>query len=453
MQGQILLVEHDAGLQTELQKELRRRGSGVTACRSGAAALDLIAERAFDVVLTSIRLPGLDGISLCRRIGSVRSDLPVIVVTALGNVDVAVQALRAGAFDFVTKPIRLDILHKAVDRALQHKRLAARVHELSAEVVEGKRYGAMLGASDAMKTMYDRISRVANLDVAVLVTGESGSGKELVAEALHRRSGRRQLPFVPVNCAAVPETLLESELFGHEAGAFTGADRERKGLFRKADGGTLFLDEIADIPLLLQAKLLRAVEERTVRPVGSDTEVPVNVRLVTATNADLDVNVNKGTFRRDLFYRLNVIQVRVAPLRDRGTDILLLAQHFLELFRERYCNTRVARLSRAVAERFMAYPWPGNVRELRNAMERAVALARGRRVKLEDLPRAIREYEARMPSSTADLEPDRGLLTLQAVEAQHIRCVLDAVNGNKSSAARVLGIDRKTLYRKLCASD
>jgi two-component system response regulator HydG len=304
----------------------------------------------------------------------------------------------------------------------------------------------MLGESPPMQALYDQLQRVAASDAAVLITGESGTGKELVARSIHRHSARHDGPFVAVNCAALSETLLESELFGHAKGAFTDARAERTGLLLEADGGTLFLDEMGDMPTSLQVKLLRALEERKLRPVGSNREVSFDIRLVSATHRDLETAVAEGRFREDLYYRINVIQLSLPPLRARGTDILLLAKHFVERFAER-SGKPIKGISETAAEKLLAYPWPGNIRELRNVTERAVALTRYDRISSEDLPEKVREHRGRVMLIGGD-DPTE-LVTMEELERRYIHHVLDAVDGNRTLAAQILGFDRKTLYRKL----
>jgi len=297
-----------------------------------------------------------------------------------------------------------------------------------------------------MRTLFDRIARIANSDASVLITGESGTGKELIARALHERSARKSGPFIAVNCAAVPETLLESELFGHVRGAFTDAKKARKGLLQEAHGGTLLLDEIGDLPLGLQPKLLRVLEERCVRPLGETQSVPIDIRLLASTHQDIEAAVEEGRFRQDLFFRINVIQLEAPPLRERGGDILLLAQRFLQEFAAR-ARKEIERLSESFAERLLAYPWPGNVRELRNAMERAVALTRLNELTIDDLPDRIREHKpTTMPVWGEGAE---SLISMDALERRYIVHVLHAAGGNKTRAARILSFDRKTMYRKL----
>ena len=319
---------------------------------------------------------------------------------------------------------------------------------LSEEVERTRRLGDLLGESEPMQRLFDQIGRVADSEATILISGESGTGKELVARALHEGSHRRRGLLVSVNCAALPENLLESELFGHTRGAFSGAEAARKGLFLKADGGTLYLDEISELPLTLQPKLLRALEERRVRPVGSDREVEFDARVIAATNRDLKSLVSEGSFRTDLYYRINVIELEVPRLQARGNDVLLLAQHFVRILSEE-ARKNVAGLSESVAERLLTYDWPGNVRELRNAMERAVALARTEQISVEELPDSIRRHRPRR--LILDQGEDDELLSLEEVEKRYILHALRVLGGNKTLTARTLGCDRKTLYRKLSA--
>ena len=446
MAGRILVVDDDQTLCETIETDLGSRGFDVVWHTTAEAALAALKDGGFDVVLTDLRMPGMDGIELCDRIVSNRPDIPVIVMTAFGSLEAAVEAIRAGAYDFVTKPIEMDVLALALGRAARHRALERKVRILSQTVEQSKEFGELLGSSPAMQRVYDRLARVAATDVTVLITGESGAGKDLAARAVHHKGPRRDGPFVAINCSAVPETLLESELFGHMRGAFTDARADRQGLFQQAEGGTLFLDEIGELSLALQPKVLRALEERMVRPVGSSTEVPIDVRLIAATNRDLESAVEEKRFREDLFFRLNVVQIALPPLRSRGSDVLLLAQHFIELSAARFSKP-VTGISQNVAQKLLDYDWPGNVRELRNAMERAVALTMYEQVAVEDLPERIRSYRTSrvLPETNDPAE----LLPMEEVERRYIRHVLRAVGGNKTLAARVLGLDRRTLYRKL----
>jgi two-component system response regulator AtoC len=445
--GRILVVDDDRDMREMVEEDLARRGHGVLTAADGAGALDLVRREEFDTVLTDLNMPGTGGIELCRTLQAERPDLPVVILTAFGSFDTAISALRAGAYDFVTKPVDLDLLALTLERAVRHRQLEQTLRRLQDEVRRSRRSGALLGESRAMREVQELIARIADLDSSVLITGESGTGKELVARALHDQSSRREGPFIAVNCAALPENLLESELFGHERGAFTDARSARRGLFLEASGGTLLLDEVGELPLPLQPKLLRVLEERRVRPVGGNRELPCDVRLIAATHRDLEEAIDRGTFREDLYYRLNVLTLELPPLRARGNDILILAQALVDEFAERF-KKGVKSIAEPAAGRLLAYPWPGNVRELRNVIERAVALARHDRLTAEDLPDRLRQPGAARSLPAGWVEDD-ALLPLGEMEQLYLRHVLDSVGGNRSLAAKVLGIDRKTLYRKL----
>lgn len=446
MNGRILIVDDDPSMCEWIAADLRLRGLDSAWRTSALEALEALKGEPFDVVLTDLRMPGLDGIGLCERIAGTHPDLPVVVLTAFGTLDTAIAAIRAGAYDFVTKPIEMEVLVLSLERALQHRRLSAQVQTLSAALAQSQRFEELLGESRPMRELYEQVARIADSEASVLITGESGTGKELVARALHRRSRRHAGPFVAINCAGLPETLLESELFGHASGAFTDARTARRGLFVEAEHGTLLLDEIGDFPLALQPKLLRALEQRSVRPLGSNREVPFDARVIATTNRDLETAVEEGRFREDLMFRINVIHLQLPPLRARGTDVLLLAQHFIEQFATR-SQKRVSQLSQSAAEKLLAYPWPGNVRELRNVMERAVALTTHGTLGPEDLPERIRDCRA--ADVLVSSNDPRELAPLEEVERRYILHVLRAVGGNRGLAAQILGLDRKTLYRKL----
>jgi DNA-binding NtrC family response regulator len=444
--GRILLVDDDPIFCETLETGLRGRGISVVWRTDADEALALLDTEDWGAVLTDLNLRGANGIEVCQRVLASRPDLPVVVLTAFGSFDAAVAAIRAGAYDFLSKPLKLDVLAIALRRALQHRELGEEVKRLRTEVAAGGRFEPLVGESAAIRHVYDLLGRVSGSDASVLITGESGTGKEVVANAIHARSPRRSGPFVAINCSAVPEALLESELFGHARGAFTDAKESCAGLFKQADGGTLFLDEIGDMPLATQPKLLRALQERRVRPVGSAAEVTVNVRLVAATNRDLESAIEEGRFREDLFFRINVVNVALPPLRARGGDVLMLAQHFLgELARR--TGKGVKGIAASAAEKLVGYAWPGNVRELQNCIERAVTLARFEEITVDDLPEKVREYRAAYLVVGGD-DPSE-LAPLEEVERRYILRVLETVGGNKSVAARVLGIERKTLYRKL----
>lgn len=446
MPGRILIVDDEQSMCELLEADLRLRDFETNWFTSASEAIVELKNDPYDVVLTDLNMPGVSGLELCERIATNRPDVPVIVMTAFGSMETAIAAIRVGAYDFVTKPIEMDMLHVTLRRAVQHRELQEKVKVLSDAVARTERFGDILGASDTMQELYDQLARVADSETSVLITGESGTGKELVARAIHRQSRRADGPFIAVNCAALPDTLLESELFGHAAGAFTDARGERKGLFLQAQGGTLLLDEVGEMPLAMQPKLLRALEENRVRPVGSDQEIPFDARILTATNRDLETAVEEGRFREDLFFRVNVIQLEMPPLRARNTDTLLLAQHFLEIFAAR-SDKPVSGISKAVAERLLDYTWPGNIRELRNVVERAVALTRYDQLAVEDLPEKIRNYRGSQVF-IGGKDPSE-MVSLGEIEKRYILHVLDAAGDNKTLAARILGLDRKTLYRKL----
>lgn len=446
MKPQILVVDDDRGMCELLELGLARRGFQVRWTTEPRKVLELLQQDFYEAVVTDLNMPGQDGIELTRQLVGNRSDLPVIVITAFGSMESAVEAMRAGAYDFVTKPLEVDSLALVLQRAVQHRALREEVKLLRRAVAASHGVDNLIGESSEMRRVFNLLSRVAEADVSVLVLGESGTGKELVARAVHTRSQRKDGPFIAVNCSALPEALLESELFGHTRGAFTDARSPRRGLFQQAHGGTLFLDEIGDLPLSLQPRLLRALQERKVRPVGSDTEIDIDVRVLAATNQDLESAVSEKLFRGDLYYRLNVVQVRLPPLRARGNDVLLLAQHFLRQTAARL-DKHVERMSPSVAERLLAYSWPGNVRELQNCIERAVALTAYDQLGVDDLPEKIRDYRPSQVLLASDHPSE--LVTMDEIERRYILRVLDVVSGNKSLAAQILGFDRRTLYRKL----
>ena len=445
MKGRVLVVDDDRSSCEVLAERLGFRGFEVEWRTSAEEALDRLGHAHFDAIVTDLQMRGMNGIALCERVATNRPDLPVVMITAFGSLESAVAAIRAGAYDFVTKPFEIEVLAHSVQRAVQLRGLREEVRGLRQTVAKSLQFDEVMGASPVMARMYEMLGRVADADASVLITGETGTGKELVARALHRRSGRTG-PFVAINCAAMPEALLESELFGHAKGAFTDAREARVGLLPKADGGTLFLDEVGDMAPGLQSKMLRALQERRVRPVGGNVEVEFNARVLSATHRDLETAIEEKRFREDLYYRLNVIKVELPPLRARGGDVLLLAQHFLEHFARR-ADKPVVGLSAPAAERLLAYSWPGNVRELQNCVERAVALTRYEQIAVEDLPEKVRTYHSSFVIVAAD-DPSE-LVPLDEVERRYILRVMEAVAGNKSAASQILGIERATLYRKL----
>jgi two-component system response regulator HydG len=444
--GRVLVVEDDPALAELLREGLENRGHAAEAVVGASDALGVLEERDFEVVITDMRLSGSSGVELCRIVAERRPDIPVVMITGFGSMETAIEAIRAGAYDFLVKPVEIDALEIAVRRALQHRALRQEIKRLRHELDISHGFEELVGESAPMQQLRDLLGRIAESETSVLITGESGTGKEVVARAIHAHGPRRERPFVAINCAAMPEPLLESELFGHVRGAFTDAKTSKTGLFVQANGGTIFLDEIGDMPVGLQPKLLRVLQDRRVRPVGSTSEVPIDVRVLAATNRDLEEAVDERRFRQDLYFRINVIHVELPPLRARGTDVLLLAQRSLEVFAKK-SGRPVLGITASAAEKLVAYDWPGNVRELQNAMERAVALARFDQIRPEDLPERVRNYKKSYVVVASD-DPSE-LVPMEEVERRYVLRVLAAVNGNKATAARVLGFDRKTLYRKL----
>ncbi|MDP9150323.1 MAG: sigma-54 dependent transcriptional regulator [Myxococcota bacterium] len=445
MTKHVLIVDDDPNLCLVLEAELCSREYQVSVLQSPEEALRRLEAGDVDVVLTDVNMQRLSGVELCARVVASGRDIPVVVMTAFGSMDSALAAIHAGAFDYVTKPLDMGALAATLDRGVRARSLRSQARWLREGHPEDS-FEELVGSSPAMTKAYGLIDRVAKTDVTVLVTGESGSGKELVAKAIHSRGPRAGGPFIAINCAAMPEPLLESELFGHTRGAFTDAHQARKGLFLKASGGTLFLDEIGEMPAGMQAKLLRALQERRVRPVGGDTETPFDARIVAATHRDLEAEVAAKRFREDLFYRINVVRIDLPPLRARGRDILLLAQHILQ--RSQPGGRRIVGFTPAVLDALLSYPWPGNVRELQNCIQRGVALAEFDHLGLDDLPDTVRYFKGPPAAGEAACE----LIPAEELERRYIAQVLAAVGGNKAAAARILGFDRRTLSRKADAS-
>ena len=442
----ILLIEDDTDLCTLISHTLGASGHEVRVVHSAEEGSQALGECDCDVILTDVNMPGMTGVELCRRVHERHEGVPVVVMTAYGTIESAVAAIRAGAYDFITKPFSIETFKLVVDRALGLNALQREATRLRARVSAVAPH--LIGESDVMRRLRHLIMLLSDNESNVLVTGESGSGKELVARAIHDHGTRRAGPFVAINCAAMPEALLESELFGHARGAFTDAHSARPGLFVRAHRGTIFLDEIGEMRPTMQAKLLRAIQERTVRAVGADEEVTFDARIIAATHQDLKARVADESFREDLFYRLNVVQVHVPPLRARGDDVLVLARRFIAQLAHQ--NKRdVTGLSGAAVKALLAYPWPGNVRQLHNCIERAVAVASGRELTFEDLPDDVREYQPPATEMVATPDTIQAMPQWEEVEKRYIRQVLSAVAGNKTIAARILGLDRRTLYRKL----
>ncbi|HRY81895.1 MAG TPA: sigma-54 dependent transcriptional regulator [Spirochaetia bacterium] len=442
MKFTILVADDERNIREGLAEALRLEGYEVALAADGEEALKAVEEGRIDLVVTDLRMPKVSGNEVLKRVAGSYPGMPVIVLTGHGTIEDAVDSMRVGAFDFITKPVNLDHLSMLIRRALESRELERQNQELQREIESQKRISSIIGRSPEMKKIFDLLRRVAPTKASVLITGESGVGKELIADALHNLSPRADKPFVKVHCAALAESLLESELFGHEKGAFTGAAGRKRGRFELAHEGTLFLDEIGEINQNVQIKILRVLQERKFERVGGEETLEVDVRVIAATNRDLKAEIEKGSFREDLYYRLNVVNIHVPPLRERKDDIPLLAGAFLREFTEEN-GKNLEGFDTKVRAAFFAYGWPGNVRELRNCVESAVVLARGSLVTLEDLPPGIREAQeddtVRIPAGSSLAEAEKIL----------IRETLAVQGGNKSRTAEILGIGRKTLYQKL----
>lgn len=440
----ILVVDDDLAHRTMLKTLLAGWGYSIAEADDGDAAVAAVREKPYDLVLMDIRMLKMSGIAALEAIREYNPAIPVILMTAYSSVETAVDALKKGAYDYLTKPLDFDHLKLVMGRALEHVRLKEENRRLKLHLGENFDTRNIIGHSPAMQALLETVQQVASSEATALITGESGTGKELIAGALHYNSPRKDGPFIKINCAAVTETLLESELFGHERGAFTGADRTKDGRFQQAHGGSLLLDEVSEMPLVMQAKLLRVIQEKEVTRVGGEAVITVDVRLIAATNKDLAAQVAEGAFREDLYYRLNVIHLQVPALRERGADIPLLAEFFLKMFAGQN-KKEVKGFTPSAMDALVRYNWPGNVRELRNAIESAVVLSRTEYISEEAFPLALRE------DSGAPQEDDRVLhdMPLEEIEKQSILKTLLSARGNKSEAARRLGITRKTLLQKL----
>jgi two-component system response regulator HydG len=443
--NRIMIVDDDSAHRLSLKANLEEAGFETVEAGTGEEALELAESQKLDLILLDLRMPGMGGLEVLQHLFESGLPAPVIIMTAYGSIDSAVTALKMGAEDYLTKPLDTDELLLKIEKVLKIRDLEEINTRREKELAEKFDFSSLIGRSREMLTLKETLALVAPSEATALILGESGSGKELVADAVHRNSPRRSGPFVAVNCAALAETLLESELFGHEKGAFTGAHQRKIGRFELADKGTLFLDEVAELSLATQAKLLRVLDTQTFERLGGTKSVMVDVRLVAATNRDLELEIEKGNFREDLFYRINVVQIVVPSLRERGSDeIVRLAEHFLAESLKR--NKKPAKNFRPRAIKSMvSYPWPGNVREMVNTVERAVILARGEYIELEDLPLTIQT------GKDAD-RPEGGLsagLTLKEVEAELIQRTLEETNGNRTKSAAMLGITRQTLLNKI----
>jgi DNA-binding NtrC family response regulator len=451
----VLVVDDNELYRSAVERMLSRAGYAVTTARDGADAMNVVSAHPVDLVLCDVKMPGISGLELVRQVREVSPDLPCIVITGYGGGDASLEALQAGAYWYLDKGAEaagLDVLRKLVAQAVEHGRLKAENRALHRQLQQRYGFERLVGASTPMLDLMELVERVADTESTVLITGESGTGKELVARAIHFNSGRAERPFVTVNCGAIPEELLESELFGHVRGAFTNAVASREGRFTVAHGGTIFLDEIGDMSPTLQVKLLRVLQDRTFEPVGSSQTQRVDVRVVAATNQDLATAIREKRFREDLFYRLNVIQIETPPLRARKSDVPLLVQHFLKRLHEEKGAGPCTIAPQALA-RLAAHDWPGNVRELENTMERLVVLKGTGEIGLEDLPPALRAESAGASASAATPKlPPEGLSLSEAVdrfESELIRQALEQTHWNKNQAAKLLGTNRTTLLEKI----
>ncbi|EAT14571.1 sigma-54-dependent Fis family transcriptional regulator [Desulfuromonas acetoxidans] len=437
----VLVVDDEHLIRWSLEQSLKKQGYHVQTVGSGEEALDYVRSDSPDLVFLDIQLPGIDGIETLEKIKEIDSDISVIMITALGVLETAVKAMQLGAYDYINKPFNLDELSVVLRKALETQALKKEVEHLRTEKKRTQSSSRIVAESSHMKNVLDMVSKIAQSDAAtVLVQGESGTGKELVARALHYDSPRSEQPFMAINCAAVPETLLESELMGHEKGSFTDAKAQKKGLFELANGGTVFLDEIGDMPMGTQAKLLRVLEERSFRRIGGTKDIHVDVRIVAATNKELLKAIDDGTFRKDLYYRIQVIPIYLPPLRERPDDILALAHHFVQHFNAEF-GKNVTGFSTSAERYLLDYDWPGNIRELRNVIERAIILESGDTLKLELLPREMLSQTPATTNGNFQLPPEG--IDIEVVEKQLIQQALALSNGNQSQAARKLhlGID------------
>ena len=448
-QTRILIVDDDPGHLATLKTIIRSWGYAVQTADDGTGAVERVKTEPVDLVLMDVRMARMSGIEALEKITAYNPSIPVIIMTAYSSVESAVEALKTGAYDYLMKPLDFEVLKLTLERAHDHAGLKAENQLLKEQLRADFDTANIIGNSRAMKELMDMLAMAAPSEATVLVTGESGTGKELIARSLHLNSPRKDHPLVVVNCAAITETLLESELFGHEKGAFTGADRRREGRFMQANKGTIFLDEIGEMSSTMQAKLLRVLQEREIQRVGGDQVLHVDVRVVTATNRDLQTEVAEGRFREDLFYRLNVMPMKVPPLRARRDDIPLLAQHFLEKYAKR--NRKTAKGFTPLAmDMLIKYEWPGNVRELENIVERAVILMTGEHVTERQLPSNIVKIQpGEETAGFVPLPAAQGPRLLEDIEKEAILATLKAMDGNKSETARRLGITRKTLHNKL----
>lgn len=440
----VLVVDDDLEMCGLLSDVLKGEGFSAITTHDSLEASKILKKEEFDIIITDLKMKGLKGLDLLEETKRVSPLTPVIIITAFGTIESAIQAMKMGAYDYITKPFQMDELILTVRKALENRFLKKEVVRLKKEVETRYHFHQLIGKSASMQKIYDLIERIRDSSINVFITGESGTGKELAAKAIHYSGIRKGGPFIAVNCAAIPETLLESELFGYKKGAFTDAKSDKKGLIFEANEGTLFLDEITEMPPTLQAKLLRVLEEREVRPLGDTNSYPIDVRIISTSNCDITSSIQQGRFREDLYYRLKVIDIDIPALRERREDIPILVQHFIQKF-SKELKRAVSGVSGDALKILLNYPWPGNVRELENIIQRAITLSRHEVVSPEDLPASIIQKADEKLFEKAVEEK----FTLDQLEKEYIRRVLIETGGNKSKAAERLGLDRKTLYRKL----
>jgi two-component system response regulator AtoC len=441
----VLVVDDEENIRHLLLVVLKKAGYEPTAVAGGEEALRLLGQQRFRIVISDIRMPGMDGRELLRRIVEAGHEVYAIMMSAYGGHELAVECMKEGAYDYFSKPFKADEVVLLLRKVLEREQLFRENQRLRAELDEAQRFENIVGSSESMRLIFDTVRKIAPYKTTVLLTGESGTGKELLARAVHRTSDRAGNAFVPVNCGAIPENLLESELFGHAKGAFTGASRAKDGLFQEADGGSLFLDELGELPTPLQVKLLRVLESEEVRRVGENRAQPVDVRLIAATSRDLQKMVREGTFREDLFYRLNVVHILIPPLRERREDLPLLIEHFLARFNRKF-GKEVQGVSSAAMKALLAHAWPGNVRELINALERASLLGEDKELQLGDLPGSVVIGPDSAPLDDSDLSIKRRVASL---EADLIRRALERTGGNRTHASRMLELSHRALLYKM----
>lgn len=444
MPAKILVIDDEESMRNFMEIMLSKEGYSVETAGSGKRGLGLVKSTDYDLVIADLNMPEMDGIEVLKEVKKAKKDQDLIVMTAYASVDTAIEAMKQGAADYITKPFKVDEIKIVIEKCINSRQLQVENSSLKQRLQKDSSFDRFIGSSEPIVKLKKLAERIAQSDSTVLIRGESGTGKELVARAIHHHSPRVNGPFVSINCAALPETLLESELFGYKKGAFTGAIKDKEGLFQVADGGTFFLDEVGSTSMAIQVKLLRVLEEKKITPVGGTKEDEVDVRLIAATNADLEEEVKLGRFRADLFYRLNVIPIVIPSLRERKDDITLLVEHFVKVFCGKV-NLAPKTVSKEAMEILIRYSWPGNVRELENTIERAVLLNRSGTLGTSDFPEKLSKVEPQPVVSEADPKTP----TLESIEKAYIHFVMEQAGGKKAKAAKILGIDTSTLYRKL----